>query len=203
MLGCQPRALRVPRAHRVAPRPAEADEHGWDAGLLEGVIGRRTLLDEGEHDDPGDALAQQHVHAGNRHVGAALDVAEHRRVAGAERGALDPLRHLRVVGIAEVVQQDAQHRGALLDELPGDAVGPVAEAARSPPAPVSASRGEISATPRTTLDTVDLETPASAATSKMVGGLRGSGTAVRSAISTDLIMQTIIAAGSAADSAST
>jgi hypothetical protein len=36
--------------------------------------------------------------------------------------------------------------------------------------------GEISATPRTTFETVDLETPASAATSKMVGGLRGSGT---------------------------
>ena len=35
--------------------------------------------------------------------------------------------------------------------------------------------GEISATPRTTLDTVDFETPASAATSRIVGGLRASG----------------------------
>ena len=35
--------------------------------------------------------------------------------------------------------------------------------------------GETSATPRTTLDTVDFETPASAATSKIVAGLRGSG----------------------------
>ena len=74
---------------------------------MEEIVGTRSSLDWGKHDDAGNALAQQHVNGGNRNVRAAFDVAEHRCVARAEGGALHALRHLGVVGVAEVVHKDA------------------------------------------------------------------------------------------------
>ena len=97
-------------------------------GALQRVVDVRATRHERQEDDPGDPMAEQRVDPGDRDLLRALDVAEHRRVAEAECGAFDHLGHLRVVRVAQVAEQDAEHRGALLHELARDRVGLVVEA---------------------------------------------------------------------------
>ena len=123
MVGGEPAALGVARADGVSPRLAQPQEDDRHPGALQRVVHVRAAGHECQEDDPGDAMAEQRVDPGDRDLLCALDVAEHRRVAEAECRAFHHLGHLRVVRVAEVAEQDAEHHGALLHELARDRVG--------------------------------------------------------------------------------
>ena len=124
----------VIHGNHVAPSGAAADEDRRDL-VLQGLLHGPGVAGKRKEDDAGDPVFQQGLDAGELTLAVAFGVAEHGGVPPRGSLALDRLRHLGEKRVGEIAHDHAQDAGALLDELAGEDVGPVAELADRRPHP--------------------------------------------------------------------